>query len=90
MKTVDKSQIIQCWKRGVEDNVYHGSIKIYIDHTCFQVDNCNPLCMLDVWKDNKYLGSYTHIESLVFDLETHYCSKYVCCTVQVSRKRKRE
>ncbi len=90
MNEADRQKIIACWTRDVEDTACRGQMHVYIDNLHFVLDNCNSQCMIDVWKDNKYIASYTHVESFIFDLENIYCRTYASCVVSVSRKRKRE
>lgn len=90
MNATDKQKIIACWKNEVESCSCKGQMFVYIDDKQFLLDNCNPQCIIDVFKNNMYLASYTHIESFVFDLENVYCSTYTPCSVKVSKKRKRD
>lgn len=90
MNEADRQKIITCWTRDVEDKGYRGQMHVYIDNSHFVLDNCNSQCMIDVWKDNVYIATYTHVESFIFDLENIYCATYLSCIVSVSRKRKRD
>ncbi len=90
MYTDSKERIIQCWKSGVEDTLYYGQLELILDGDYVRLSNCNAQCFIDVWRNSIYMGSYTHIESLLFDLECLYCPTAIgACIVKPSKKRKR-
>jgi hypothetical protein len=95
MNILDKKHIVFCWKNNVEDALPKGRMVINFDNQCFLLDNNNPQCMINVYRNNVYIGSYTHIESFLFDFENMYFEKYKKCIVRVlkqqgSKKRKRD
>ncbi len=60
------NEIIQAWLY-IENKYYHGSLTIHCNknYKTYRINNNNNECILNVYEDKYYIGSYTHIQSFL-------------------------